>query len=190
MKITEMTRLRSVLKKCFLLFVLAAISACSGDEDDITKENEEAGGSNVTLNGGYYNNLTAKSSAEATGVYNPDDDVTAIAYTTEANDEDFVVIISFPGKEAGQKNWDIDQYCYVQVAHEFKNSDKTMTATYYDLTNNTFTVHPGHVTIDSYGDIGDIISGSFEGKCTFMHSESGHSGYGTMKGTFKARRTQ
>jgi hypothetical protein len=59
------------------------------------------------------------------------------------------------------------------------------------MSDGNFEQLPGFVKIDKYEGVGGIISGSFEGECTFADSRCGNCiKKGTIKGSFKVYRVQ
>jgi hypothetical protein len=188
MNILSATPLRSTIKKICVMSFVVLFASCGGEDDELKKE-ETAGESEVTLDGGgHYTKLTAEAEEVGTAVYNAGDDVTAVTYTAQLNGDDFLVIISFPGNQPGQFAWNIDDYSYAQVTHDMKGTTRTITAAHFYIEDNEYHEHTGHIKIDSYGNAGGIISGSFEGECSFLDSECNCYTRGTMKGSFKARR--
>ena len=176
------------------LFLICACAAISCSDDDEPKKNNNPGISEVTLDGGPFTNLTAKgtTASPAMAVYSPDEDLTAITYSAMADGEEYYVVIAFPGKAKGQHAWN-EENCFVQVMTEVDNADEGITATFINLNNS---VHTGHVRIDSYGEVGGVISGSFEGGCTYIDASDLDESCvncletGTMKGRFEAKRVQ
>ena len=116
--------------KC-ALFVICACAAVSCSDDDEPKRNNNPGISEVTLDGGPFTNLTAKSAnaSPAMAVYSPDEDLTAITYSAMANGEEYYVVIAFPGNSKGQHAWNEDN-CFVQVMTDVDNADEGITATF------------------------------------------------------------
>jgi hypothetical protein len=188
MNISTLSSLRNPMRKLCIAFVIAVGAACSGDDDPDNKN--QAGESSVTLNGGPYTNFTANTTEPGTAVYDPQEDVTVLGYSATVNGEPVVVIVSFPGKTPGEKTWNVDELCFAQVTHDYKDSDRVVTATFYHTNTGTAVEHSGHVKLDSFGEVGGIVSGSFQGDCTFVDSKSTTTTTGTMKGTFRVRRTQ
>ena len=186
METKKMARFLGALRKCGTVFLLSvAAFGCSDDEED--KKKEEAGVSEVTLNGGPYANVTAKTTTTpATAAYSPQDGMTAITYTAFAGDDEFLVVIAFPGNDPGQETWD-GENCFASTMQIMDDNEHTVMASYLEDGN---TLHAGHVKIDSYGQVGGIISGSFEGDVTFIDTECGCVNKGTMKGIFRAQRLQ
>lgn len=167
------------------LLVICGLFAVACSEEDAKKENKP-GQSEVTLDGGPYSNMTARTTDPALAVYSPDEDATAITFTASADGEDFHVVIAFPGKAKGQHSWNEDD-CFVQTAQNIGEANESVTATF--ITPDGDNIHIGHVKIDNYGDVNGIVSGSFEGNCTFVDASCGNCmEEGTMKGKFEARR--
>ena len=173
------------LSRRISLLVICGLFAMACSEDDAEKENKP-GQSEVTLDGGPYSNLTAKTSDPALAVYSASEDATAITFTATADGEDFHVVIAFPGKSKGQHSWNEDD-CFVQTAQDIELANESITATFIKPDGES--VHIGHVKIDNYGDVNGIVSGSFEGNCTFIEASCNNClSEGTMKGKFEARR--
>jgi hypothetical protein len=192
MKHIKMTQLRTYMKKYALaLLLLTAISACDDENGSEKKAQPGAGDSQVTLTGGPYTSpLTAKSVEAGTAVYNANEDVTGLSFIGVVNGEDVSVVLAFPGKEIGQRSWNVNENCYVTASHALKGTTDYISASYFDVSTGSFVHHEGHITIDKYEGVGGMISGSFEGKCTFMESKDERITYGTMKGSFKVIRMQ
>ena len=166
------------------LLVVVIIAACKDDEPE--KKNEP-GESEVTLNGGPYSNVTAKTtdSDDAAAVYNAQEDATSITYTATVSGREFSVIVVFPGAQKGNHSWNEDN-CFVQVVEDVSNTSEAITASYYSPDNSE--VHSGTVNVDNYGNVGGVVSGTFEGGATFIEHSTGNITTGTMKGKFSARR--
>jgi hypothetical protein len=173
-----------------ILFVALFMTAC---KDDDPKKDANPGGSEITLDGGPYADEKATTKDAALAVYDPQEDITVISFTAEDSDGDeFSVLMAYPGKEKGQKPW-TEEFCYVQIVEDMESTDEAVTATFVDPDNDTTPVHTGHIKIDNYGNVGGIVSGSFEGNCTFIDAGCAATScltYGTMKGKFEAKRIQ
>jgi hypothetical protein len=174
----------TISRYSLVFLLLVSIAACKDDEDPAKKN--EPGISEVTLNGGPYTNLTAKSITDepAVATYSPTDDLTSVVYTAMANGKEFYVVLAFPGSGKGQHAWDEDN-CFVQTWEDYDDINAAVTATYYDEDGE---VHTGTVKIDNYGAVGGVITGSFEGDATFIDTSCNCMDSGTMKGTFSAVR--
>lgn len=175
----------SVCKQYALVLVMAlAFLACNDEESE---KSNEPGVSDVTLNGGPYSNVTAKTTDtdDAAAVYSPQENVTSVTYTAMLDGREFYVIVAFPGTEKGSHSWN-DEDCFVQVVEDISNTTEAITATYYSP--DTGEVHNGTVKVDNYGNVGGVISGTFEGGATFTEHATGTTTTGTMKGKFSARR--
>ena len=184
METKMMVRLGSAVRKyCQVCLLMVAAFGCNDDDEP---KKEEAGVSEVTLNGGRYTNVIAKTTSAATAVYSPQDDMTAITYTAMAGDKEFLVVIAFPGKDAGQKSWD-GENCFASTMQILEDTDESVMASYYEEGG---TLHNGYVKIDKYGQVGGVVSGTFEGDVTFIDTECACLDAGTMKGTFRAQRIQ
>lgn len=186
METSKLTLVGDACRKYGLAFlVVLAAFGCSDDEEG--KKNEEAGVSEVTLNGGRYSNLTAKSTTAAVAVFNPQENITSITYSAFSGDDEFLIVIAYPGNASGQEPWNEDD-CYAYTGHvEGTTVDHSVSASYLKEDNG---VHTGFVKIDKYGSVGGLITGSFEGNVTIIDGECQCMTDGTMKGTFQAERIQ
>lgn len=173
-----------VCKKYALIFLMmATFVACKDDEPE---NKNEPGVSEVTLDGGPYSNVTAKTteSDDAAAVYSPSEDMTSVSFNATVSGREFFVIVAFPGAGKGNFTWNEDN-CFVQVAEDMTATD-AITASYF--TPDGSGINSGTVTVDNYGNPGGIVSGSFNGVATFTEHATGNVTSGTMKGKFSARR--
>ena len=147
------------------------------------------GTTQITLSGGVYSTLTIAANNPGTGAYAPDQDVSFVMFSgLDSEGNAMAVQIFFPGKEKGQFAWD-DTKCYVVTNHNIGNA---IVSGVSFIPSDPPSVHPGHVKITEYGEVGSTISGSFEGNFTFTDSRcQPHCvKYGSIKGVFTVPRFQ
>jgi hypothetical protein len=144
--------------KMYALICMVMFGACGAEEDetDAARKNAEC---TITLNGGPYQNYTAKEDGTAMATYIADVDRTMISFFAQGNmGEEIMVIVNFPGRKAIERNWD-EETTYVSTMHvigddvysggHWKNADPVE-------------VYPGKVKITEFTSEG-VIRGTFAG---------------------------
>ena len=146
------------------------------------------GQTKVTLNGGPFQNFTATSNAPAEAVYNQS--ITTVSFPAVNNGILISVIIAFPGKGTGQEAWNLET-CHINTSHGAIGTGGDVQLDNWSI-GNVFipsdppSVHPGFVKITSYGEVGQFITGTFEGGYTFYNLTDFQ--YGSISGSFIAVR--
>jgi hypothetical protein len=142
-----------------------------------------------------YSPLKFKALVQARAMYATELGATIISYNAVAHKEDgtlgndlVLVQIVVPGKGTGAKTWN-DHNCLVSVTHRPSGSSDPIAGTV--IVNVTEgdqppIIHPGTVTIRSYGRVGGVIVGNFSGDLTFIQGET--ITYGKVTGSFFALR--
>ena len=147
------------------------------------------GTTQVTFSGGPYSNLTITGNDRASGGYEPGQNISFVLFSGVDNAENPVsVSMFFPGKEDGQFAW--NDIHYVLTSHHFGHQELVLGTSV--IPSDPPSVHPGHIKITEYGEVGGPISGSFEGSFTFMDTRCLPEpcvAYGSIKGMFIVRRS-
>ena len=124
----------------------------------------------ITLNGAGYNNQTVNFSNGLCG-YSVQDTATAVYFTAAANNDSLQLYIVFKGNHTGTFN-----------------SDTANGVILYKATSNSTTtfigVANGSTTVNSYGAVGDKVSGSINGQLIDSNTQATLS----ISGTFSAAR--
>ena len=177
-----------MLSKAKCVFILfAALIVAAGCKEDDSPEKEVAGGCEVTLTGGPYGNTTTfKTDETAMPVYIAEDDMNIISFYGEANGQEVMVRIMYPGKNAGRLSWN-EETCYVITTQVI---DGEIVQGSHLKDDDPLTYHSGYVEVMRYDEKEGIITGEFAGDYSFIKAcepdlciESG-----TIEGSFYASR--
>lgn len=178
---------KAIGKFGFLFLMLVAMMACDNNDEGINVTGSE---NEITVNGGPFTNFTARGERDGgSAVYDVQENLTVVSYTPEiSEDEYFHVILSFRGNTTGEYPWDVEEDCFFQASYH-KDSNSSIVITSYNASD-TVLIENGSVKIDSYGEPGGVIEGSFEGDCMIRDVDCSTCpiSEGTLKGEFKVTR--
>lgn len=144
------------------------------------------GTTQITFNGGPYSNLTMAANNPGSGAYVAAENVSFVMFSgLDDNGNAIAVQIFFPGKEKGQFAW--NDKCFAVTNH---NIGAAIVAGNSFIPSDPPSVHPGHVKITEYGEVGGSITGTFEGNFTFtdFRCQPPCMKYGSIKGMFTVPR--
>jgi hypothetical protein len=144
--------------RMYAMICIVILGACGAEEDetDAARKNAEC---TITLNGGPYQNYTAKDNGTATVNYIADVDRTMIGFFAQGNlGEEIMVIINFPGRKAIERNWD-EETTYVSTMHVI--GDEVYSGGHWK-NDSPVEVYPGNVKITEYTSEG-VVRGTFSG---------------------------
>ena len=174
----------SKVKYVLIIAALAATSACS-EEDSPVEEN--LGGCEVTLNGGPYNNSKFMTDVTAMPVYIAEEDMNVIGFYGEANGQEVLVRIMYPGRNTGRLQW-TEETCYVSTMQVING--EVWQGGHVRL-DDPLTLHSGYVEILRYDEEAGIITGKFAGDYTYIKvcEPEPCIEFGTIEGSFVAKRS-
>lgn len=168
-------------KYVFIVAVLAVMGSCK--EDD-SPEEEVLGGCEVTLDGGPYDNSKFTTDETAMPVYIADEDMNVISFYGEANGEEVLVRIMYPGKTAQRLTW-TEETCYVATNQVI---DGEIVEGGHVREFDPIVLHSGYVDVSRYDEKAGIIEGEFAGDFSFVKvcEPEPCIDFGTIKGSFVA----
>ncbi|HEU5146406.1 MAG TPA: hypothetical protein VFT90_06820 [Chryseosolibacter sp.] len=174
-----------MLSKVTYILALTALSITSACNEEDSPREEELGGCEITLNGGPYNNSTYATDETAMPVYIAEADMNVISFYGEANGQEILVRIMYPGKSTGRLSW-TEETCYVSTSQVI-NGEVLQGS--HVKSNDPLTLHSGYVEVLRYDEKAGIITGTFAGDYSYIKvcEPEPCIEVGTIEGSFAAR---